>query len=634
MKKRKLIGVIISEVEGLYQNKLLRGIISECYSLDYDVAVFSTLIKNSGLPEYKNGEKNIFHLMNFELFDGIIVAGRTLSLEHLPLEIEHLLLKSCRCPVLYIDENSQYFPSICTNDSRPMEQLTDHLIETHGYRDIYCLAGGKENVATINRLEGVRASFRKHNMTFDESRISYEGEFFYPGGELLARRLLEGEIAWPQAVICISDYMAIGLVNELLRNGIRVPEDIAVTGYDATEEAATCHDMITTYDPPVMQTGVRAVCELTRLMTGVLPEMHNSFEDYLEIGRSCGCNDIDHMMRDSIVRLKEKSDDYQVLLDSYMTEVLTAALSFEECINQFCYYLYLIKDYSDYYLCLCDNWDGSADNYSLEKDEVQTTGYTDWMTLVLSVENRAFVGSDYNFDIKDMLPDLWKDRKKPKAYYFTPVHFNQHCMGYSVLTYGDKAKSFDIIYRNWSRNIMNALEFNRTHRKLYRSSFRDVLTGIYNRSGIEQNAQQTIDEANRQSRKIFVLMADLDNLKIVNDYYGHLEGDNVITVVANALQSNCKPRDICARIGGDEFLVVGVDGAGEDSVEYYVNLVKQNITFYNEISNKPYEIEISIGSISEYAKDSKKISYMIDQADQLMYYQKAMNKKRRLKKTT
>ncbi len=634
MKKRKLIGVIISEVEGLYQNKLLRGIISECYSLDYNVAVFSTLIKNSGLPEYKSGEKNIFNLMNFEQFDGIIVAGMTLVLEHLPTEIEHLLLKNCRCPVLYIDESSNYFPSVFTNDSQPMEQMTDHLIEVHGYRDIYCLAGDKENVATISRLEGIRDSFRRHNLLLDESRIAYDGDFFYPGGERLAKRLLNGEIAWPQAVICIDDYMAIGLVNELIRNGIRIPEDIAVTGYGANEEAATCHAMITTYDPPVMQTGVRAVCELTGLMTGVLPEPHNTFEDNLELGHSCGCNDIDHMIRNSIVRLKEKSDDYQALLDSYMTEVLTSALSFEECIKQFCYYLYLIKDYSDYYLCLCDNWDGSADNYSLEKNEEQTTGYTDRMTMVLSVENRTFVNSDYTFDKKEMLPELWEDREEPKAYYFTPVHFNQHCIGYSVLTYGDKAKAFDIIYRNWSRNIMNALEFNRTHRKLYRSSFRDVLTGIYNRSGIEQNTQQTIDEANHQNRKIFTLMADLDNLKAVNDYYGHLEGDNVITVVANALQSNCKPRDICARIGGDEFLVVGVDGAGEDSVECYVDSVKQNIAYYNETSNKPYEIEISIGSISEYAKDSRKISSMIDQADQLMYYQKAMNKKRRLKMTT
>ncbi|HBI72221.1 MAG TPA: hypothetical protein DDY59_03415, partial [Lachnospiraceae bacterium] len=70
MKKRKLIGVIISEVEELYQHKLLRGIISQCYALDYDIAIFSTFIKDSDFTEYKTGEKNIFNLINLDHFDG------------------------------------------------------------------------------------------------------------------------------------------------------------------------------------------------------------------------------------------------------------------------------------------------------------------------------------------------------------------------------------------------------------------------------------------------------------------------------------------------------------------------------------------------------------------------------------
>ena len=177
---------------------------------------------------------------------------------------------------------------------------------------------------------------------------------------------------------------------------------------------------------------------------------------------------------------------------------------------------------------------------------------------------------------------------------------------------------------------MNALEFNRTHRKLYRSSFRDVLTGIYNRQGLEQNLQSTIDEANSQGRKIFVMMADLDNLKTVNDWFGHMEGDNIINSAANIFQSNCRTYDICARIGGDEFLIVGIDGIGEDSVDSHIAAVKQDVEVYNEASKKPYKIEISLGAVSDYVKDRRKITCMIDQADHIMYYHKAINKKDRL----
>jgi DNA-binding LacI/PurR family transcriptional regulator len=171
LKKRKLIGVIISEVEGIYQNKLLKGIISECYALDYDVAVFSTLIKDSGLPEYKVGEKNIFNLINFELFDGIIVAGLTLAIKDLPQEIEQMLLKKCRCPVLFVDMSSIYFPSVYTNDRKSMELMTDHLIEVHGYRNIICLTGEKSNISTISRVAGFKDSFRKHGIPLEKKQI-------------------------------------------------------------------------------------------------------------------------------------------------------------------------------------------------------------------------------------------------------------------------------------------------------------------------------------------------------------------------------------------------------------------------------------------------------------------------------
>lgn len=632
MKKRKLIGVIISEVEGIYQNKLLKGIISECYALDYDVAVFSTLIKDTGLPEYQVGEKNIFNLINFELFDGIIVAGITLAIKDLPQEVEQMILKKCRCPILFVDMSSKYFPSVYTNDRKPMEQMTDHLIEVHGYRNILCLAGEKSNISTISRVAGFKDSFLKHGIPLDEKKILYDGDFNYTSGEQFARRLVEGELEWPEAVVCISDYMAIGLANELIKHGILVPEEIAITGYDATDEAVICQTMITSYSPPVKQTGVEAVDELTRLMTGELPERHNTYPGKLEIGHSCGCKDIDYMKRSGMVRLRGKMEDYKILLDSYMSEALYSVMDMEDCVKQLCEYLYLIKDYSDFYLCLCENWDGSADNYSIDTKEFLKTEYSDRMILALAARKKQCEIINKVFDTKDMLPDLWEERDKPQAYYFTPMHFRQCCIGYSVLTYGSKVQAFDIIYRNWCRIVMNALEFNRSHRKLYRSSFRDVLTGIFNRNGFEQNQQRTVNEANVLGQKVFVLMADLDNLKTVNDQYGHLEGDNIISVVAKVFQSNCKTHDVCARIGGDEFLVIGIDGEGEDSMDSYVMSVTQDIDIYNNTSKKPYKIEISIGAVSNYVDDLKKIKTMTDQADQIMYFHKAINKKERLER--
>jgi diguanylate cyclase (GGDEF)-like protein len=628
LKKRKLIGVIVSEVEELYQQKLLKGIITQCYSLDYDVAIFSTFIRDTDLPEYKMGEKNIYQLINFDLFDGILVAGVTLAMPNLRQEIEQLLLKKCKCPVLYIDLYSEHFPFIYTDDRKASEQITDHLIDCHKYKKIYCLAADPNTAATISRVAGFKDSMLKHNIEVKENMISYDGDYYYCSGEAFARKIINNEIERPEAVVCINDYMAIGLVNELERNGIHVPEDIAVTGYDATEEAALSRTVITTYSPPIKQTGVNAVCELSRLMTGVIAQPCNMKSSRLDVGRSCGCNDMEFMKRSVIHRLKHKSEDYKRLLESHMTETLTAVSSLEDCLSYFSKFLYLIKDYSDYYLCLCHNWDGSVHNYS-EEDTYIRTGYTSKVTLAMASENRNVLDSNITFEAKNLIPDLWKDREKPKAYYITPMHFNDRTIGYSVLSYGDKVQAFDITYRNWSCNVMNALEYNRAHRKLYRSSFRDVLTGIYNRSGFNQNLPELIHEVISQKKKLAIVMADMDNLKDVNDSFGHKEGDNIISVVAGAFQSCCKDNDICARIGGDEFLFAGVVEEGVERGEEMIEAVRHYISIYNLKSKKPYQIEISMGACSDYIAGKEDMDRMLDTADQEMYLNKAQNKKRR-----
>lgn len=615
----------MSEVEELYQQKLLSGIISQCYGLNYDVAIFSTFIKDTGLPEYKRGEKNIFNLVNYDRFDGIIVAPLTLAIDNLNEEIEQTLKDKCKCPVIYIDKKSKYFPHIETNDKAAMEQIVDHLIDKHGYKDIFCLAADKKSVATSQRVEGYKASLIKHNIAVDESRISYEGDFYFSGGEKLARKIVSGEIKKPEAVVCLNDYMAIGMSEELLNYGFHIPEDIAITGYDGVDEVATSYTTITTFSPPIVQTGINAVCELSYLITGVKPQPIKEVMGSLEVGNSCGCKEPSTMGRSSVLRLKDKLDDYRMFFNSYMQESITSARNLEEVINKFCYYLYLIKDYSDYYLCLCDEWD---DTYDTTQGVHPKDGYTEEMKMVLASENTEYVHSNYMFKTKDMIPDLWKPRDKPKAYYFTPLHFNGFSIGYSVLTYGNKVQSYDITYRNWNKNVMNALEYFRVNKQLFLSSFRDALTGAYNRNGLKQKLPGIIEEGISLNKKVIVVMADLDNLKEINDSYGHLAGDDVIVEATNAIRSCLTGNEICVRIGGDEFLVVGT--YEDESINYPETLIKNikdYLNKYNKRFRKPYSIRMSMGAYTGYITKETDIEDMINIADSMMYKDKARNKK-------
>lgn len=629
LKQRKLIGVIISECESLYQHKILDGVISQCYALDYDVAIFSTFVKDTGSPEYKIGEKNIFNLINFNQLDGVLVMPLTFVIDNLTMDIENLILNKCKCPVISIDSNSKNFINVNTNDRASVEQITDHLIEHHGYKNIICLAANPEIISTMPRVNGYKDSLEKHNISFDENKVFYEGNYWYSSGTDFAEKIIKGLIPKPDAIVSISDHMAIGIVNELIKHGIRVPEDIAVTGFDATNEAATCISSITSFDPPIEQTGADAVCELTLLMTGIKPEPCRNETGILVKAKSCGCdNNIEYIKRSGIASQNETVLDYKSFLDSYMTETLAVTESFEDCLTKICYYLYLIQSYSDFYLCLCDNWDGSADNYSCELNTL-SEGYTDIINLRLACESTKFIKSDILFNKADMIPNLWVEREKPKAYYFTPLHFNERCLGYSVITYGDKINTYDITYRSWSRNIMNALEFTRVQKKLFCSSFRDVLTGIYNRNGLDQNLPNIKNDAIIKNKKILVVMCDVDCLKVINDNFGHHQGDNTITVVANAFQSCCTSNEICARIGGDEIIAIGCDDYSDNFADEFIKNVRKYIDNYNALSGKPYKVQASMGAFCDYITPSSLIDDIIDIADKKMYSNKVANKMNR-----
>ncbi|MEJ2323606.1 MAG: GGDEF domain-containing protein, partial [Nitrospirota bacterium] len=89
-------------------------------------------------------------------------------------------------------------------------------------------------------------------------------------------------------------------------------------------------------------------------------------------------------------------------------------------------------------------------------------------------------------------------------------------------------------------------------------SLTDELTGLSNRRGFFNLVDQLLKMAKRMNTVIYMLYADLDSLKSINDVYGHHEGDNILKDVAHILKTTYRESDIVARIGGDEFVVIPV----------------------------------------------------------------------------
>src|SRR5439155_4655683 len=93
----------------------------------------------------------------------------------------------------------------------------------------------------------------------------------------------------------------------------------------------------------------------------------------------------------------------------------------------------------------------------------------------------------------------------------------------------------------------------------------DPLTGLYNRRGFTTLANQLLKQARRSRQPFLLFTADLDDLKQINDGYGHLEGDQVINAAAAILKDTFRASDVIARIGGDEFAVAVLEDRADFS---------------------------------------------------------------------
>ena len=151
----------------------------------------------------------------------------------------------------------------------------------------------------------------------------------------------------------------------------------------------------------------------------------------------------------------------------------------------------------------------------------------------------------------------------------------------------------------------------------------DELTGVYNRRAFNKRANKIF----YSNKSMFLMLMDADDFKIINDKYGHLEGDKALIQIANilnrAINNNHKNYSL-ARYGGDEFVIVG-NIRNKDEVAQLINQIEEEEKKYNKETNNKYNIKISIGYALQNDNHTS-VEDLIKEADALMYAEKRKRK--------
>ncbi len=180
-----------------------------------------------------------------------------------------------------------------------------------------------------------------------------------------------------------------------------------------------------------------------------------------------------------------------------------------------------------------------------------------------------------------------------------------------------------------SNQIATAIERKRMEEELKRLAHYDTLTGAYNRGYGLEILQRQLKLSKRDKSPLLLAYSDLDNLKDINDEFGHDEGDRAMVQVAKLFKSILREVDIITRMGGDEFLLIFLDSSLNEIPIIRKRLSKE-LARLNQISKKPYKVEFSTGFSNYDPANPQSMDELIRIADQMMYEEKKRKNKGRL----
>ena len=153
----------------------------------------------------------------------------------------------------------------------------------------------------------------------------------------------------------------------------------------------------------------------------------------------------------------------------------------------------------------------------------------------------------------------------------------------------------------------------------------DPLTGLYNKRNCMKKLHKLIEEGT--DTPLTICMLDLDNFKSLNDTYGHLFGDRVLTVVADTMREVLGNRGIAGRFGGDEFFIIIDSDISEQEVRQILFTIRKNIRWFFERSEDRIVVTMSVGTAA-YPKDAENVDELFAKADRALYIAKEKGKDR------
>lgn len=603
MNPRLLIGIITTECHTEYQGEIMRGILSQGFKSNCDLAVICSLNNFFIETPHKINEKAIYKLILSDVFDGFIYDRNSFKNESIKEYIDHLCTKAEK-PVMLMDYNDhKHFETTMADDIDAFEKLTDHLIDVHGCKKIYCLTGIKGTLAAEERLRGYLRSMKKHHLSMDKTYYSY-GDFWKTAPIDYAQKILSGRLDKPDAVVCANDIMAVTLADTLIKGGMRVPEDVAVIGFDASTEGYHFNPSITSCKRPNFQLGAEALRRLYRIITGKICSKVPDEVCEIRLGRSCGCSENPDLKRETkrqmriVERFHSKMDCSDMMIDISNTKDVSSL------VDRVDNYTYLIHKINHMYMCFTEKFLNAVNNghkSRLDFNEYEPVNICYDKMAVFRNQPHGYCNS-----AGEAIKVFCRSRKQASAFYISPLHYNENFFGFTAISFGKHPITYNKLYHQWIGYVNLALEkvrmqseMNATLKKLDSIAVYDNITGLLSKNGFEMVLNKKIEECSDLCGNITYIHIELTELK--NFYYknGYSKTCEAVKVITDNLKSCLKEDEICGAMNVGCYGIVSFEENRAEIIFEQLKKKLQNINNMGQGSSVCFTMGLSSSSISD-----------------------------------
>lgn len=613
----KILGVCSSKITNEDVKRSVDSICKSAENHGWKVLLFTSYCDLFDATNETAGESGIYMLPYMPMLDALVIMSESILND----DISKMLIRKASeagTPVITVDREYEGTPCIKFDYLTTFEQIVRHVIETHGCRTVNFMAGIKDNEFSEMRVSCFRKVLAENNIPFDERRLGYGNFWEGPTIQAMDDFMATG-LPLPEAFICCNDSMAITVCQYLSKLGVKVPDDVIVTGFDGIEVEKYYQPRLTTGTVDYAQVGI-SVMDMVEKMRSGENAASISIPYKMRIAQSCGCIDIGSSNAcDKILKLYERvsnSEWHENFMFGYL-RMATGCHTLKELAK-------VMGTHGDYHEWFCVN----TDLFSNMPDDQRYHGvYTENMNAFMIRDMDTINSDGIIFPTKELLPNLESALEKYDVLFFSALHFMDEVLGYSCATIAFVDES---IYTNRRRyisntsqileNLINRVKLERANSELAEMHIHDPLTGLLNRRGFYKQFEK-LAEAGKQ---VCVFSVDMDRLKYINDTFGHNAGDKSLRAIAAALISDTKSELVCSRVGGDEFTVIGV---GRDfSPENYVRTVRDYLESYNKSSGEGYSVGVSFGWENADLTKQNDIDAILSIADERMYEDKRSRK--------